>query len=512
MLEMKAYFYSGASVAEYQEAPIPEDLLDEATALREEMVETISEMDDSLLESYLNGDEISSEALIKALRKATIELKATPVFLGSAFKNKAVHHLLDGVVRYLPSPLETPPMVGKRSDEEEVEIKADDNAPFSSLAFKIMSDPYVGTLTFLRIYSGALKSGTSVYNATRQSKEKIGRLLKMHANKREEIKEVYAGDIVAAVGLKNSYTGDTLCAEDSPVMLESIHAPEPVIAISIEPETKDDRERLGLSLNKLATEDPSFKVRTDSETGQTVISGMGELHLEIIVDRLLREFKVSAKIGTPRVAYRETIGSPIREVGKYIRQSGGRGQYGHVVLEVEPNEAGGGNLFEEKIVGGVVPREYFGAVERGVREALEKGPLAKFPVVDVKVRLVDGSYHDVDSSERAFHIAASMATKEAIRKAKPALLEPIMRIETIVPKEYLGDIIGDFTSRRGKVTSMEDRDIVEIVNAEVPLAEMFNYATELRSATQGRATYSMQFERYDRVSASISKEIIEQIS
>ena len=334
----------------------------------------------------------------------------------------------------------------------------------------------------------------------------------MHANKREEIKEVYAGDIVAAVGLKNTFTGDTLCEENHPIKLESIEAPEPVIAISIEPKTKDDRERLGLSLNKLATEDPSFKVRTDSETGQTVISGMGELHLEIIVDRLLREFKVSAKIGTPRVAYRETIGSPIREVGKYIRQSGGRGQYGHVVLEVEPNEAGGGNLFEEKIVGGVVPREYFGAVERGVREALEKGPLAKFPVVDVKVRLVDGSYHDVDSSERAFHIAASMATKEAIRKAKPALLEPIMRIETIVPKEYLGDIIGDFTSRRGKVTSMEDRDIVEIVNAEVPLAEMFNYATELRSATQGRATYSMQFERYDRVSASISKEIIEQIS
>ncbi len=509
---MKAYFYSGVSVAEFEETPIPEDMIDEATVLREEMIEIISEMDDELLEWYLNGDEIKNEDLIRALRKATIELKATPVFLGSAFKNKGVNHLLDGVVRYLPSPLDAPAMVGKGPDGEDEQRTADDNAPFSSLAFKIMSDPYVGTLTFLRIYSGSLKSGTHIYNATRNSREKIGRLLKMHANKREEIKEVFAGDIVAAVGLKNSYTGDTLCAEDSPIVLESIHAPEPVIAISIEPETKDDRERLGASLNKLATEDPSFKVRTDSETGETVISGMGELHLEIIVDRLMREFKVSAKIGTPRVAYRETISSPIREVGKYIRQSGGRGQYGHVVLEIEPNEAGGGNQFEEKIVGGVVPREYFQSVERGVREALEKGPLAKFPVVDVKVRLVDGSYHEVDSSERAFHIAASMATKEALRKAKPALLEPIMRIETIVPKEYLGDIIGDFTMRRGKVTSMEDRDIVEIVNAEVPLAQMFNYATDLRSATQGRATYSMQFERYDRVSASISKEIIEQIS
>ncbi len=509
LIRMKALMYEQVSQdAAVVEQEIPEELLEKAKEAREKLVESVSELDDSLLERYLEGGVIEEAEIHAALRKATIGLKAIPVFLGSAFRNKGVQPVLDGVVRYLPSPLEVPAMKGLNPSGEEEERIADDDEPFSGLAFKIMSDPFVGNLTFLRIYSGHLKSGMSVLNSGRGGREKIGRLLKMHANKREDIKEVYAGDIVAAVGLKSTFTGDTLCDESRPIALESIVAPEPVIAISIEPTSKDDRERLGAALRKLSMEDPSFRVRTDHETAQTVISGMGELHLEIIVDRIKREFKVSAEVGRPSVSYRETITRAGREVGKYIRQSGGRGQYGHVVLEVEPGEKGTGVVFLDKIVGGVVPKEFIPSVEKGVREALEQGVLAKYPVVDVTVKLVDGSYHDVDSSDRAFHIAGSMAVKEALRKSGPILLEPVMKIEVLVPREYLGDVIGDFTSRRGKVASMEERDEIQILTAEVPLAEMFNYATDLRSATQGRATYSMQFERYDRVPAATALNIM----
>jgi elongation factor G len=513
LISMKAYIYDEATMgARYEEAEIPEDVRPLADAQREKLVEALSELDDSLLAKYLDNGEIGEDDLVGSLRRATIELKAVPTFCGSAFKNKGIQPLLDGVVRYLPSPEDLPPMKGVNPAGEQEFRSSRGNDPFSSLAFKIMSDPYVGHLTFLRVYSGQLKAGTQVYNATKGTREKVGRLLKMHANKREEIKEAYPGDIVAVVGLKATTTGDTLCDEQRPIMLESIHVPEPVISISIEPRTKDDAERMNQALRKLAAEDPSFRVKTDGETGETQISGMGELHLEIIVDRLLREFKLSANIGRPRVAYRETITKSVTQVGRYIRQSGGRGQYGHVVLEIEPVEPGTGYLFEDRIVGGVVPKEFIPAVERGIREALEKGVLAGFPVVDVLVRLVDGSYHEVDSSERAFHIAASMAVKEGLKAAGPIFLEPIMKIETVVPEESVGDIIGDFTSRRGKITSLESRDGIQVVTAEVPLAEMFNYATDLRSMSQGRATYSMQFERYAPVSAGAAQEIKEQRS
>jgi elongation factor G len=513
LISMKAYIYDEVSMGtRYEEAEIPESIKQWADAQREELVEALSELDDSLLAKYLDNREIEKDDLVESLRRATIGLKVVPTFCGSAFKNKGIQPLLDGAVSYLPSPADLPPMKGLNPAGEQEFRSSDDNAPFSSLAFKIMSDPYVGHLTFLRIYSGHLKAGTQVYNATKGTREKVGRLLKMHANKREEIKEAYAGDIVAAVGLKTTATGDTLCDEQRPIVLESIHVPEPVISISIEPKTKDDAERMSLALRKLAAEDPSFRIKTDAETGETQIAGMGELHLEIIVDRLLREFKLSANIGRPRVAYRETITRPVTQVGRYIRQSGGRGQYGHVMLEIEPTEAGAGYVFEDRIVGGVVPKEFIPAVERGIREALGKGILAGFPVVDVQVRLVDGSYHEVDSSERAFHIAASMAIKEGLKAASPVFLEPIMKIETVVPEESVGDIIGDFTSRRGKITNLESRDGIQVVTAEVPLAEMFNYATDLRSMSQGRATYSMQFERYSQVSAGVAQEIREQRS
>ncbi|TAK10396.1 elongation factor G, partial [bacterium] len=427
---------------------------------------------------------------------------------GASFRNKGVQPLLDAVVDYLPSPLDIPPVRGKHpSSQQEEERSPSDEAPFSALAFKIMTDPFVGTLTFFRVYSGALFSGSSIYNSTKGKRERIGRLLRMHANKRPEIKEVYAGDIAAAVGLRMATTGDTLCDEDNPIILESIEFPEPVISIAIEPKSKADQERLGLSLQKLTTEDPSFRVRTDEETGQTIISGMGELHLEIIVDRLLREFNVGANVGKPQVAYKETVRKAVEREGKFIRQTGGRGQYGHVYLRVEPQPPGKGFEFDDAVKGGRIPREYIPAVEKGVREATESGALAGYPIVDVKVTLLDGSYHDVDSSEIAFKIAGSMAFKEAVSKASPVLLEPIMSVEVVVPEEFMGEVIGDINSRRGKVMGMDSRPAAHVIDARVPLAEMFGYATDLRSMTQGRATYTMQFSHYEQVPATISEEI-----
>jgi elongation factor G len=426
----------------------------------------------------------------------------------AAFRNKGVQPLLDAVVHYLPSPLDIPPVWGKDpASQREEERPPSDKAPFSALAFKIMTDPFVGTLTFFRVYSGVLNAGSYVFNSTKGKKERIGRLLKMHANKREEIKEVYAGDIAAAIGLKNTTTGDTLCDETAPVILEAIEFPEPVISIAIEPKTKVDQERLGISLQKLATEDPSFRVRTDEETGQTIISGMGELHLEIIVDRLLREFNVGASVGRPQVAYKETIRKGIEQEGKFVRQTGGRGQYGHVFLRVEPQPPGEGFEFVEAIKGGSIPREYIPAVRNGVQGAMESGALAGYPMVDVKVTLLDGSYHDVDSSEIAFKVAGSMAFKDAVRKAAPVLLEPIMSVEVVVPEEFMGEVIGDISSRRGKILGMESRPATQAIEARIPLAKMFGYATDLRSMTQGRATHTMQFSHYEEVPASISEEI-----
>ncbi len=444
----------------------------------------------------------------QVLRQGTIDLKIVPVMCGSAFKNKGVQPLLDAVVDYLPAPNDIPPIEGI-NDKGEIEARpADDKGPLTALAFKLLSDPYVGNLTFIRIYSGTLQSGSSVYNSSKGTKEKIGRLLKMHANKREEIKEASAGDIIAAVGLRQTGTGDTLCDERSPIVLESLEIPIPVIDVAIEPKTKADQDKLGQALSKIMAEDPSFRVHTDPQTGQTIIAGMGELHLEIIVDRLMREFKVDAQVGQPQVSYRETITQPVKAEGKFVRQSGGRGQYGHVQLELTPLEAGGGFEFVDRIVGGAIPKEYIAPVERGIREALEGGVIAGFPMVDLQVALVDGSYHEVDSSERAFHIAGSMGFKEGAKKGKPILLEPIMNLEIVVPEEYVGDAIGDLNSRRGRIKSLENRKGVQVVQAEVPLATMFGYATDLRSATQGRATFTMQFDHYEPVPQSLAEEII----
>ena len=441
-----------------------------------------------------------------------IDIKICPVICGSAFKNKGVQNLLDSVVAYLPSPLDIPPIKGiKEGSEEEIFRSADDTEPFSALAFKIMTDPFVGQLTFFRVYSGVLASGSYVYNSTKGKRERIGRILKMHANKREEIKEVYAGDIAAAVGLKYSTTGDTLCEEANPVILESIEFPDPVISIAIEPKTKADQERLGISLQKLASEDPSFRVRTDEETGQTIISGMGELHLEIIVDRMMREFKVEANVGKPQVAYRETITRKAKVEGKFVRQSGGRGQYGHVWIEMEPQEPGKGYEFVDAVKGGVIPREFIPAVDKGIREAMDTGVLAGFPMVDFKVTLIEGSYHDVDSSEMAFKIAGSMAFKEGCAKAGAVILEPIMSVEVVVPEEYMGDVIGDLNSRRGRIMGMEGRSGAQIVTSMVPLAQMFGYSTDLRSATQGRATYAMTFDHYEHAPKSVSEDIIAKV-
>ena len=509
LVTQKGYIYDESSLgANFEEVPIPEDMVDAVEEYREKILEAVSDLDDTLMERYLEGEAISDAELKKAIRLGTNSLKVVPVFCGSAFKNKGVQPLLDAIVDYLPSPLDIPPVKGKDLNGKEAVREASDDAPFAALAFKIMTDPFVGHLTYFRVYSGFLTTGSYVYNSNRQRKERIGRLLKMHANKREEIKEVYAGDIAAAVGLKHTLTGDTLCSDKDPIILESIEFPDPVISIAIEPKSKADQEKLSTSLNLLSTEDPSFTVKTDEETGQTIISGMGELHLEVIVDRLLREFHVDANVGKPEVAYRETVSQPAQARGKYIRQTGGRGQYGDVHLKVEPNESGKGYEFVDKIVGGVIPREYIPAVRSGVEEAMNQGILAGYPVVDVKVTLFDGSYHEVDSSEIAFKIAGSMAFKEACSKAKMMLLEPIMSVEVVTPEEYLGDIMGDISARRGKVQGMENRSTVQIIRAEVPLANMFGYATDLRSMSQGRATYTMQFSRYMPVPQHIAEEII----
>jgi elongation factor G len=513
LVEMKAIIWDEESLgAKYHEEEIPAGMLELAQEYREKMIEEISSHDDTLMEKYLGGEELTKDEIRAAIRQATIDIHICPVICGSAFKNKGVQNLLDAVVAYLPSPVDVPAIKGiDAGSEAEIERQASDSEPFAALAFKIMTDPFVGQLCFFRVYSGVLNSGSYIYNSTKGKRERIGRILKMHANKREEIKEVYAGDIAAAVGLKYTTTGDTLCLEDQAVILESIEFPEPVISIAIEPKTKPDQEKLGTSLAKLASEDPSFRVKTDEETGQTIISGMGELHLEIIVDRLMREFKVEANVGKPQVAYRETITKKVKVEGKFVRQSGGRGQYGHVWLEVEPQEPGKGYEFVDAIKGGVVPREYIPAVDKGIREAMDNGVLAGYPVVDFKVTLIDGSYHEVDSSEMAFKIAGSMGFKEGCSKAGPVLLEPIMSVEVVVPEEYMGDVIGDLNSRRGRIMGMEGRGGAQVVTAMVPLAQMFGYSTDLRSATQGRATYTMTFDHYEQIPKSVSEEIIAKV-
>jgi len=513
LVTMKAIIWEEEALgAKFHEEEIPAELLEEAKEYRERMIEEISSHDDVLMEKYLSGEQLSEAEIKAAIRSCTINIQICPVICGSAFKNKGVQNLLDAVMDYMPSPLDIPAIKGIDVDSgEEVERKASDSEPFAALGFKIMTDPFVGQLTFFRVYSGVVTAGSYIYNSTKGKKERLGRILKMHANKREEIKEVYAGDIAAAVGLKYTTTGDTLCNEDKQVILESIEFPEPVISIAIEPKTKADQEKLGISLAKLASEDPSFRVKTDEETGQTIISGMGELHLEIIVDRLMREFKVEANVGKPQVAYRETITKKVKVEGKFVRQSGGRGQYGHVWLEVEPQEAGKGFEFVDAIKGGVVPREYIPAVGKGILEATDNGVLAGFPVVDVKVTLIDGSYHEVDSSEMAFKIAGSMGFKEGCAKAAPIILEPIMSVEVVVPEEYMGDVIGDLNSKRGRIMGMDSRAGAQVVTAMVPLASMFGYSTDLRSATQGRATYTMTFDHYEPVPKSVADDIIAKV-
>lgn len=513
LVRMKAVYFDDETLgARYTEDDIPNSLIPYARQYREKMLEALSDVDENIMERFLGGEEISVEDIKAAIRKGTIEMKLTPVLCGSAFRNKGVQLLLDAIVDYLPSPLDIPPVTGVVPGNGSKIIRhADDSEPFSALAFKVMTDPFVGHLTFIRVYSGVLSAGSYVYNSTKDTNERIGRLLKMHANKSEELKEVSAGDIAAVVGLKNTLTGDTLCDKEHPIMLESIEFPEPVMSVAIEPKTKADQEKLSQSLSKLAQEDPSFKVSFNEETGQTIISGMGELHLEIIVDRLLREFKVSANIGRPQVAYKETIKAASKAEGKFVRQSGGRGQYGHVFIEVEPLEGGKGFKFDSKIVGGIIPKEYIPAVEKGIKEATERGILAGYPVVDVKVTLYDGSYHEVDSSEMAFKIAGSMAFREAAKKARPVLLEPIMGVEIVTPEEYIGDVIGDLNSRRGKVQNIERRGNVQVIRAQAPLSEMFGYATDLRSKTQGRSTYTMQFSHYEEVPKGVSEGIIAKV-
>jgi elongation factor G len=498
--------------ADFEVEDIPEQFRAEAAQFREKMIETISEVDDHLLEKYLNGEQLSEEDIRSALRKGTIGLKFVPVLCGSAFKNKGIQQLLDAIVAYLPSPLDVPPVVGATENGAKPPVRrASDEEPFAGLVFKIMTDPFVGHLAFFRVYSGQLTSGTSVYNSTRGSTERVGRLLKMHANKREEIKEVYAGDIAAAVGLKNVSTGDTICDKQHPIVLEAIEFPAPVISVAIEPKTKSDQEKLGISLDKLIREDPTFRVHTDPDTGQTILSGMGELHLEILVDRMVREFGVAANIGKPQVAYRETVRRHSEAEGKFVRQTGGRGQYGHVKIALDPAPAGTGFEFISEIVGGAIPREYISPVEDGVREALDTGVLAGYEMVDVKVTLLDGSYHEVDSSEIAFKIAGSMALKEAAKRAKPVLLEPTMKVEVVVPEEFMGSVTGDLHSRRGRVESTENRLGSTIIQCKVPLSEMFGYSTDLRSMTQGRATYSMHFSHYEEAPKAVSEEVISKI-
>jgi len=510
LITMKAYVYDDETLgAKYRIDDIPSDLMDKAKEYREKMLEAVAEFDDQVMEKYLNGQSLTEEEIRRVVRAGTIKMKVIPVLCGSAFKNKGVQQLLDGVVDFLPSPLDIPPVKGiDPNTDKEVERKPSDSEPFSALAFKIMSDPFAGQLTYFRVYSGTLKTGTPVLNVTKGTKDRIGRLLKMHANKREEIDAAHAGDIVAAVGLKGATTGDTLADEKQPVLLEVMKFPEPVIAMAIEPKTKQDQEKMGFALQKLAQEDPSFRVRTDEETAQTIIAGMGELHLEIIVDRLLREFKVEANVGKPEVAFKETIRRKAEAESKYIKQTGGRGQYGHVVLTVEPSESGKGLEFVNKVVGGAIPKEYIPAIEKGVKERMENGVIAGYPLRDIKVTVIDGSYHEVDSNEMAFKIAASMGFSDACKKADAVLLEPIMKVEVLVPQEFMGDVIGNLNGRRGKVQGMKVRAGAQAIEASVPLMEMFGYATDLRSRTQGRATYSMEFDRYDQVPKQISEAII----
>jgi elongation factor G len=511
LVEMKAHIWKGDDGKHWDTSDIPEDMREISNEYRQILVEAIAETSEELLEAFLENGDLTVEQIKKGVRGVTLSRELTPVFCGSAFKNKGVQPLLDAVVDYLPSPLDVPAIDGFKPGDEEVKLHREpsDTAPFSALAFKIMSDPHVGKLTYFRVYSGHASAGDSVLNTTTGKKERLGRLLKMHANHREDVDDVFTGDIVAGIGLKNTTTGDTLSAEDAPIQLESMEFPAPVISVAIEPKTKSDEEKLSTSLHRLSEEDPTFLVRTDDETGQTIISGMGELHLEILVDRLLREFKVEANVGAPQVAYRETIKKPIEKVeGKYVRQSGGRGQYGHVIINLEPTGPGGGYEFIDKITGGRVPREYIPSVDSGIEDALDGGIIAGYPLVDVRAVLVDGSYHDVDSSEMAFRIAGSMALQEAAKRAGVKLLEPVMEVEVVTPEEYMGDVIGDLNSRRGKVEGMQQRGNAQVIKAQVPMAEMFGYATDLRSKTQGRAVYSMQFHSYQDVPQTIADEIV----
>ena len=509
LVEMKAIYNEGSVGENLVEKEIPAELQDQAEEYREKLIEAVAEFDEDFMEKYLGGEEITVDELKAAIRKATLSVEFFPVVCGSAFKYKGVQPMLDAVVAYLPSPLDVPAIKGiDPSTDEEVERHSSDEEPFSALAFKVMTDPFVGKLTFFRVYSGILSSGSYVKNSTKGKRERVGRILQMHANTRNEISEVYAGDIAAAVGLKDTTTGDTLCDEKNEVVLESMEFPEPVIQLSVEPKSKADQDKMATALQKLQEEDPTFRAGTDEETGQVIIAGMGELHLDIIVDRMRREFKVECTVGAPMVSYRETFKQPAQVQGKFTRQSGGRGQYGDVWIEFTPNEPGGGFEFENAIVGGVVPREYIPAVEAGLKDSMANGVLAGYELIDVKAKLFDGSYHDVDSSEMAFKVAASLALKEAAKKCNPVILEPIMKVEVVMPEEYLGDIMGDITSRRGRVEGMEARGNAQVVSAQVPLSEMFGYATSLRSSTQGRGTYSMVFDHYEEVPKSISEEII----
>ena len=510
LLARKAYKFTGEYGQDREEIEIPEDLKSKAEEMRSILLEKVAENDDELLNKFLGGEELDIAKVKKVIRKATINNELHPVLVGSALKNMGVQLMLDAVVAYLPSPLDVPPLKGKNAETgEEETIKADDNEPFCALAFKIATDPFVGKLAFFRVYSGTLKAGSYVLNTSTGDKERIGRIVRLHANSREDVEEVYAGEIAAAIGLKNTATGNTLCSEKAPIILEEITFPEPVISVAIEPKTKIDQEKMGIALQKLAEEDPTFKIRTDDETLQTIISGMGELHLEIIVDRMKREFKVEANVGAPQVAYKETIKALAEAEGKYIKQSGGRGQYGHCWLRVEPRDQGAGHEFVDEIKGGIIPREFIPAIEKGVKEAESKGILAGYPVVDIKTTVYDGSYHEVDSSEIAFKVAASMAFQAAAKKAQPIILEPIMKIEVVTPEQFMGDVIGDLNSKRAQISEMTDRGPMKVIDGFVPLAEMFGYATSLRSMTQGRATYSMEFDHYAEVPGNIAQQIIE---
>ncbi len=511
LLEQTALIWDDGMGEKWHETEIPAELTAAAEEARHQLIDVLSNFDDSIMEKYLAEEKITGDDLRRSVRHATLAAQVVPVLCGSAFKNKGVQPMLDAVVDYLPSPLDLPPTAGIKpgKEDEHLERTPDDDAPFAALAFKIMTDPYVGKLTYMRVYSGTLRKGGTVLNSSKDKRERIGRLLQMHANHREDKDAIFSGDIMAAVGLKVTSTGDTLCDPGHPILLEALVFPEPVIHVAVEPKTKADQDKLSRALFSLSEEDPTFRVRTDDETGQTVISGMGELHLEVLVDRMLREFSVDANVGKPQVAYRETIRKPVKDIqGRYVRQTGGRGQYGHAVINLEPTGPGGGYEFVDKIVGGKIPKEYIPSVDAGIQEALTSGVLAGYPTVDVRVTLVDGSYHDVDSSEMAFKIAGSMAVKDAARKASPVLLEPVMAVEVVTPEDYMGDVIGDLSSRRGKVEGMEQRGNSHVVRAQVPLADMFGYATDLRSRTQGRATYTMQFDAYNEVPESISREIV----